>query len=154
MTPPRTASGFTLIEVMIAVAIVGILSAIAMPMYRNYIIRAKLVEGINALTTMRAQMEQYYLDNRTYATVSATIVTPCVAYAIGTATKSNSFTIGCSTPPTATAYTLVASGTGPAAGAVYTVDQSNNMVTSSFPTSWGSVPASNGCWLTRKGDSC
>jgi len=64
-------SGFTLIEVMIAVAIVGILIAIALPSYRNYVIRGKLVAGTNALANMRAQMEQYYQDNRTYATVSA-----------------------------------------------------------------------------------
>jgi len=155
----RTArpAGFTLIEVMIAVAIVGILTAIALPSYRNYVIRGKLVAGTNALANMRAQMEQYYQDNRTYATVSApTIVTPCVANAV-VASNGTPFNVGCSATsdvPTATTYTLRATGTGTVAGAVYTVDQANNMATVSFPTAWGSVPANNACWIMRKGDTC
>ena len=150
-------AGFTLIEVMIAVAIVGILTAIALPSYRNYVIRGKLVAGTNALANMRTQMEQYYQDNRTYATVSApAIVTPCVANAV-VASNGTPFTVGCSAAsdvPTATTYTLRATGTGTVAGAVYTIDQANNMATVSFPTSWGTVPANNACWIMRKGDSC
>ena len=149
--------GFTLIEVMITIAIIGILTAIALPAYRNYIIRGKLVAGTNALANMRAQMEQYYQDNRTYATVSApSIVTPCVANAV-TANNSNPFNVGCSAAsdaPTSTTYTLRATGTGVVAGSVYTIDQGNNMTTAGFPTSWGSVPPNNGCWIMRKGDSC
>jgi len=154
---PAQHAGFTLIEVMIVVAIIGILTAIALPSYRNYVIRGKLVAGTNALANMRAQMEQYYQDNRTYATVSApAIVTPCVANAVA-ASNGTPFNVSCaaaSDAPTATTYTLRATGTGTVAGAVYTVDQSNNMTTVSFPTPWGSVPAGNGCWIMRKGDSC
>lgn len=151
------AAGFTLIEVMITVAIVAILAAIALPNYRNFVIRGKLVAGTSALANMRAQMEQYYQDNRTYATVSAPrIVTPCVANAV-TASSSNPFNVGClaaSDAPTSTTYTLRAVGTGTVAGAVYTIDQGNNMSTVAFPTPWGSVPTSNGCWIMRKGESC
>jgi type IV pilus assembly protein PilE len=142
---------------MITVAIIAILTAVALPAYRDYVIRGKLVAGTNALANMRAQMEQYYQDNRTYATVSApNIVTPCVANAV-MASNSNPFNVGCSAStdaPTSTAYTIRATGTGAVTGAVYTVDQSNNMKTVSFPTPWGSVPANNGCWIMRKGDSC
>jgi len=150
-------SGFTLIEVMIAIAIIGILTAIALPAYRNYVIRGKLVAGTNALANMRAQMEQYYQDNRTYATVSApAIVTPCVANAV-VASNGIPFNVSCSAGsdvPTATTYTLRATGTGTVAGAVYTIDQANNMTTVAFPTPWGSVPTSNACWIMRKGDTC
>jgi len=153
----RRGQGFTLIELMIAVAIVGILVAIALPSYKNYVIRGKLIAGTYALANMRAQMEQYYQDNRTYATVSAPgIVSPCVANAV-TANNSLPFNVGCSATgdaPTATTYTLRASGTGAVAGAVYTVDQADNQATVAFPTSWGSVPAKNGCWIMRKGDTC
>jgi type IV pilus assembly protein PilE len=153
----RPQEGFTLIEVMITIAIIAILTAIALPAYRNYVIRGKLVAGTNALANMRAQMEQYYQDNRTYATVSAPrIVSPCVANAV-TASNSNPFDVGCSAAadaPTSTTYTLRATGTGVVAGSVYTIDQGNNMTTAGFPTPWGSVPPNNGCWIMRKGDSC
>ena len=153
----RKAAGFTLIEVMITIAIIGILTAVALPAYKNYVIRAKLVAGTNALASLRTQMEQYYQDNRTYATVSApSIVTPCVANAV-TASSSNLFNVNCSTAtdaPTTTTYTVRATGTGVVTGAVYTIDQGNNMTTVGFPTSWGAVPSNNGCWIMRKGDSC
>ena len=157
MSMQRKQRGFTLIELMITVAIVGILVAVAMPAYKNYVIRGKLVAGTNALASMRASMEQYYQDNRTYMTVSSpSIVTPCVSAAVSSST-SISFNVNCyaaSDAPSATSYTLRATGTGTVAGAVYTVDQSNNMTTVALPTSWGSVPAANGCWIMRKGDSC
>ena len=150
-------AGFTLIEVMIVVAIIGILTAIVLPSYRDYVIRGKLVAGTNALANMRTQMEQYYQDNRTYATVSApAIVTPCVANAV-VASNGTPFNVSCSAAsdaPTATTYTLRATGIGTVAGAVYTIDQANNMTTVAFPTPWGSVPAGNACWIMRKGDSC
>lgn len=150
-------AGFTLIEVMIVVTIIAILTAIALPSYRDYVIRGKLVAGTNALANMRTQMEQYYQDNRTYATVSApAIVTPCVANAV-VASNGTPFNVSCSAAsdaPTATTYTLRATGTGTVAGAVYTIDQGNNMTTVSFPTPWGSVPSGNNCWIMRKGDSC
>ena len=52
------AEGFTLLELMIAVAIVAILAAIALPSYSDYIKRAKLVEAQNALADFRVKMEQ------------------------------------------------------------------------------------------------
>ena len=158
MSKQRKTAGFTLIELMIAVAIIGILTAVALPAYKNYVIRSRLVTGTNALATMRAQMEQYYLDNRTYMTVSASspaIITPCVQFAVSSS-GSVPFNVNCAAAgdvPTATTYTLRATGTGVVAGAVYTVDNNNYMVTVSYPTAWGTVP-SNNCWLMRKGDTC
>ena len=51
--------GFTLIEVMVTVAIVGILSMIAYPSYRDYVLRGHLVDATNGLSTVRAQMERH-----------------------------------------------------------------------------------------------
>ncbi|MFT5788194.1 MAG: type IV pilus assembly protein PilE [Shewanella sp.] len=58
--------GFTLIEVMIVVAIVGILAAIAYPSYTDYVTKAGRSEGVTAVLNISNLQEQYYLDNRTY----------------------------------------------------------------------------------------
>src|SRR5574341_294426 len=75
---PRASAGFTLIEVMITVAIVAILAGIAYPTYTDYIVRGRLVDAATALRATRARMEQYYQDNRTYTSVSSSIVSPCM----------------------------------------------------------------------------
>lgn len=59
--------GFTLIEVMITVAIVGILAAIAYPSYIDYVTKSGRAEGVAAVMEVANLQEQYYLDNRTYA---------------------------------------------------------------------------------------
>ena len=64
-------SGFTLIELLIVVAIVGILAAIAVPMYTDHITRSQLIEGHTGLSDFRVRMDQFFQDNRTY-TATAT----------------------------------------------------------------------------------
>jgi type IV pilus assembly protein PilE len=140
--------GFTLIELMVTVAIVAILSGIALPMYRTYAIRGKLVAGTNALAALRTAMEQYYQDNRQYTNVSTTIVSPCAS-----TTTADTFTLTCSVP-SATTYTITATGSGLTNGAIYTIDQSNTQRTMGLPPALGSVPSNNACWIMRKGDSC
>ena len=60
----RSATGFTLIEVMITVAIVAILAAVAIPSYTSYITRSKIQEATTTLLAMRTKMEQYFQDHR------------------------------------------------------------------------------------------
>jgi len=61
-------TGFTLIELMIAVAIVGILAAIAVPNYSEYVKRASRAEAASALLDAANKQEQYFVDNRAYST--------------------------------------------------------------------------------------
>jgi len=155
----RREAGFTLIELMITVAIVAILAAVALPAYFKYIARGKLVSMTNTLAGARTAMEQFYQDNRQYTSVgsgSSTILSPCADTTNWIKSyDSNTWSLSCPTL-TASTYTLTATATGGAInGASYSVDQTNKMSTSSFPTSWGTVPASgSGCWLMKVGDSC
>ena len=59
--------GFTLIEVMIVVAILGILAAVAYPGYQDYILRSRITEAVNGMETLRTDMERFYQDNRSVA---------------------------------------------------------------------------------------
>ena len=142
-------AGFTLIEVMMAVAIVGILAAIALPNYRNHIIRGALTDAVNGLSTMRAQLERHFQDNRTYAT-SGTFVTPCASTDASTRTFGN-FVVSCVGTPTATAFTLQAVGNNNVNGFTFTITHADVRATTAAPSGWNTCTTS---WLTRRGQTC
>ncbi len=58
--------GFTLIELMIVVAIIGILASIAVPQYQNYMYRARVVEGLTLSATFKNAVVDYYSSNNSF----------------------------------------------------------------------------------------
>ena len=65
-------SGFTLIELMIVVAIIGVLSAVAIPQYQNYVARAQVAEGFSLLASGKMAVSEYYNENGSFPTDNAT----------------------------------------------------------------------------------
>lgn len=129
--------GFSLVELMVTVGIVGILAAIAIPAYRSYLITSNLSEAFNNLAAYQIKMEQSYQDNANYGTTTCAVGLPTGKYFSYSCTLANN------------AQTYIATATGNATQGmqayVYTIDDANNKSTTAFPN--GTVPAA--CWLTQ-----
>ncbi|MGS5087411.1 type IV pilin protein [Hydrogenophaga sp. A37] len=140
--------GFTLIELMITVAVIAILTALALPSYQDYVLRGRLVDATTALSSLRARMEQYYQDNRTYQSVG-TFVSPCA-----NSSTAGTFTVSCPTLGNAS-YVLQATGAGTTAGFVFTMNNNGTQATTGLPAAWGTVPEGGyACWIGKKGGTC
>lgn len=137
--PARLHRGFTLIELMIVVAIVAILAAVAYPSYRDYVLRGRIAEGTAGLQTLKADMERHYQNNRTYADVPNGATSPC-----STSRSAGSFTLSCSETPSDTAFLIQAVGEG----FTFTTNQRNVHGTEG---PWGNCTTA---WLLKKGQVC
>lgn len=135
--------GFTLIELMIAVAVVAVLAAFALPSYQEYVKRGQIVDGIAPLADMGAKMEQYFQDKRKYTGACASgTVAPLPA-------NTARFDYSCNAEDTL--FTITATGKGPMAGFAFTLNQSGTRATTSVPSGW---TAGTACWSVRKDGGC
>jgi type IV pilus assembly protein PilE len=155
----KFAKGFTLIEIMITVAIIGILASIALPAYGNYVTRGKIPDATSNLASKRVLMEQFFQDNHTYVAAPACDTDT---------TSSKYFTFSCviapGVAPTVGApnvYTIAAVGNNPGtmAGFTYTIDQSNikaSVIASPAKDLWIFDMSTNPptCWIINTGGQC
>jgi len=141
----KQSRGFTLVELLVVVAVIGILAAIAVPQYSDHVMRSKIAEATATLSEHRVRMEQYFQDNRTY-------VGACAAGTVAPTPTGRYFTYACSNLA-ATTYTVTATGVASQGmdGFVYTINQANARATTGVPTGWAT---NSNCWVTKKGGVC
>ncbi|MFI3188898.1 MAG: type IV pilin protein [Methylococcales bacterium] len=110
--------GFSLIELMIAVSIIGILARIAIPSYSSYIAKGKRADAQGALVSLANAMEQWNIEKGDYLGAAGTTASPTntgspaifsATVPIGGGTATYNLTISAAT---ATSYTLTATRTG------------------------------------------
>jgi type IV pilus assembly protein PilA len=83
MRTPGAASGFTLIELMIVVAIIGILAAIAIPQYQDYTIRAQIAEALLLAGEIKPSIQDYYKDRGRFPSNNDAAGAPAPGHLIG-----------------------------------------------------------------------
>jgi type IV pilus assembly protein PilE len=147
---PQRPRGFTLIEMMIVVAIVAVLAAIALPNYADYVKRGKIIDATSKLADARVRLEQWFLDRRTYA---GACVDPPAGVVRVTPGPGDTFALSCPVAPNATAYKVQAAGIAGRGmdNFTYTIDQSNAKVSTITEPGW---VGNDTCWATRRDGTC
>lgn len=130
--------GFTLIELMIAVVVIGILSSIALPNYTDYVRRSRASAALAEMASFGARMEQFFLDNRNYGAGGCGVANPTVP----------DYAFGCALTNGGQGFTLTATAQINNEG-VYTIREGNQRATTTFKG--GSVAKT--CWVIR-GSEC
>lgn len=123
-TPMKHRRGFTLIELLIAVAIVGILAAIALPSYQNHLKKGRRADAQSFMMDLANRQQQYLLDARGYA-LGGTFITTLGAATPASVDQYYTFAVtpaNATSPPTFTITATPKAGTPQATDGALTID--------------------------------
>jgi len=128
------------------VAIIGILTIIAVPNYSAYVQRSRIIDATSRLGDFRVRMEQYFLDNRTYAGAGGKCGIPdppveaSMPFAITCAGGARNYIVTATGQPSLNMQSFS-----------YSIDQNGVKRTVKLPNDWTNT---DGCWVVRKDGTC
>jgi len=134
--------GFTLLELMIAVAILSILAAIAYPSYMDQVQKTRRVDGKSAVLEVAMAEEQYYTKNKSYTDDLSELVIDAASQA--GESKEGYYLLNLAA--TATTFSITATATGPQINDIDCVTMSMNQLGEKTSTSGGGTAAEDQCW--------
>ncbi len=154
---PPACAAFSLIELMVALAIAAIIAVFAVPSYHDHILRARLPEATSSLLLTAMRLEQHYQEHRSYATAATAAAG---AAATGNAAcgvslpASDRFAFRCDVLDGGQSFLLSAAGQEGTsmAGFSYSLDHLGAQRTLSLPADWGKSPVP--CWVERRNGQC
>jgi len=106
--------GFTLIELVVVMVIIGILAVISIPMYRNYVQRARSSEGVALAGAVASSEKVYFAEHGSYLAVASTAYNSTLGVDATQNSYFNAYAVAVNA--TGDAFTVTSSGTGDASG--------------------------------------
>lgn len=141
--------GFTLIEMVIVMAIAAIIGALAVPAYSDHVLRSRATAAASVLKDLRLRMEQRYADDRSYAPASDTARCSVANFL----DPDSGFSFVCVPGAGGQSYTWTATGAAATAGFTYSIDEAGLERTVALPARWKSagltLPVTR--FITRRG---
>lgn len=110
--PRKIPRGFTLLELLIVVAIIGVLSSFAFPAYQNGVLRGGRAEGHSTLLQVASDQERFFNDNNSYSTNALPLANPAVATRASDNSLYNVTVAACATGTIANCFVATATPTG------------------------------------------
>lgn len=148
----RTSRGFTLIELMVTVAIVGIIAAVAIPSYQSQARKGRRTDAVDAIAQIQQAQERWRANNATYANqtelTAATNATP-PGLGISATSKGGYYSLAVLGPTGVSGTTPTAAGYMVRATAVIGKSQANDAGCSTLEvvvTNGNSTPSQSACW--------